>query len=64
MGPGQATVERPLEFVLKTDKRGVIRASYFSRRAFRSFPIALAKVRQMEAEGRAVEVPAHLGGLA
>lgn len=51
------TTERPLEFRLKTDAKGTVRARYVGFRSMRSFGIALAVVRKMEAEGRAVEVP-------
>ncbi|MGO4984485.1 hypothetical protein [Collinsella sp. Sow4_E3] len=53
----QYTPVRPLEYKLKTDAKGTTRARFYSFRAHRSFGISLAVVRQLEAEGRAVEVP-------
>ena len=54
----QYTRVRPLEYKLKTDRKGTVRASYFGAYpSCRSFGISLAVVRQLEAEGRAVEVP-------
>lgn len=58
MDHSEYTTDKPMEFKLTTDAKGKTRARYVSRRQFRSFPIALATVRKMEAEGRAVEVVA------
>lgn len=54
----QYTPVRPLEYKLKTDRKGTVRARYFvGYPSCRSFGISVAVVRQLEAEGRAVEVP-------
>lgn len=48
----------PLEYRLKTDAKGTVRARYYvGYPSMRSFGIALDVVKRMEADGRAIEVP-------
>ena len=55
---GSYSTDNPLAFALKTNAKGVTRARFVPKRAFRSFPIPLATVRALESQGLAVEVPA------
>lgn len=49
------TTSNKLEFKLSTNKKGTVRATYWSMG--RTWPLKVSDAKALEAEGRAVEVP-------